>query len=72
MIVITDIGKFEKLYRLIVAGNTGTPGILAKKLAIDKVTLFCMIDELNNLDLNIAYSNKKESYYLIRESHIKQ
>ena len=60
--VVSTLNKAEKLYHLILSQNTGTAKELARKIGVSKTDLYLLIDELNNLDFGIAYSQKYQTF----------
>lgn len=63
MNLIKNFNRVEKLHQLIVAEKTGTPKQLAERLGISRATLYVLIDELNALNLTVAYSRKYETFF---------
>lgn len=62
IMVVSTLNKAEKLHHLILDQNTGTGKELARKIGVSKTELYLLIDELNNLDFGIAYSQKYQTF----------
>ena len=60
---LQNVGTMEKLHTLILQKKTGTSKELAKQLGISRASLYILIDELNDLNLHVAYSRKLETFY---------
>lgn len=67
MNLLKNLNRLEKLHLLIVNRKTGGPKDLAQQLGISRATLYVMIDELNSLNLPVAYSRKNETFYYKHE-----
>lgn len=63
MNILQNFNRIEKLHQLILAEKTGSPVQLAKQLGISRATLYVLIDELNSLNIKVAYSRKYETFY---------
>lgn len=63
--LISICNKAEKLHHLIICENKGTAKELARKISVSKTELYLMIDELNNLDFGIAYSQKYQHFDIV-------
>jgi predicted DNA-binding transcriptional regulator YafY len=63
MNLIRNFNRVERLHQLIQAKKTGNPKQLASRLGISRATLYVLIDELNSLNLVVAYSRKYETFY---------
>jgi len=64
---IKNINRVEQLHNLIIQKKTGTPKQLAEQLGICRATLYVLIDELNALNMPVAYSRKYETFYYKKE-----
>lgn len=64
---LKNINHVEKLHELILQKKTGTPNRLAQQLGITKATLYVLIEELNALNMPVAYSRKYETFYYERD-----
>jgi hypothetical protein len=60
---IKNLHRVEKLHSLIINRKTGDPKGLAEQLGISRATLYVLIDELNSLNMPVAYSRKYETFY---------
>ncbi|MDR3651386.1 MAG: HTH domain-containing protein [Paludibacter sp.] len=60
---IKNMNRVEKLHELILQQKTGNPKELSQRLGISRATLYVLIDELNALNLQVAYSRKYETFY---------
>lgn len=60
--LVCTLNKAVKLHHLILSQNTGTAKELARKIGVSKTELYLLIDELNNLDFGIAYSQKYQTF----------
>lgn len=67
MNLIRNINQIEKLHHLIMQEKTGGPKHLAEQLGICRATLYVLIDELNALNMPVAYSRKYETFYYEKE-----
>ena len=63
MNLIKNFNRVERLHQLILAEKTGSPQQLANRLGISRATLYVLIDELNSLNLRVAYSRKYETFF---------
>ncbi|MEI8273370.1 MAG: hypothetical protein WCG08_12175 [Paludibacter sp.] len=63
MNLIRNINRVEKLHSLILQEKTGNPKQLAEQLGICRATLYILIEELNALNMPVAYSRKYETFY---------
>lgn len=57
-----NLSKLEQMDRLIAAGVTGNPGMLAEKLKISETTLHRYIGVMKNIGAPIEYNRGKQSY----------
>lgn len=64
---IKNINRVEKLHSLILQEKTGNPKQLAEQLGICRATLYVLIEELNALNMPVAYSRKYETFYYEKE-----
>ena len=64
---IKNINRVEILHNLILEEKTGNPKQLAERLGISRATLYVLIDELNALNMTVAYSRKHETFYYTQE-----
>ncbi len=64
---LKNINHVEKLHELILQKKTGTPNRLAQQLGITRATLYVLIEELNALNMPVAYSRKYETFYYERD-----
>ncbi|MDD3077937.1 MAG: hypothetical protein PHH37_02380 [Paludibacter sp.] len=62
----------EKLDMLIRQQKTGSPKELAQTLGISRARLYMWMDEMANLDLHIAYSKHKKTFYYIDSTAIEK
>ena len=60
---IKNMNRVEKLHNLIVQEKTGNPKQLAEQLGICRATLYVLIEELNALNMPVAYSRKHGTFY---------
>jgi hypothetical protein len=67
MNLIRNISRVEKLHSLILQEKTGSPKQLADQLGICRASLYVLIDELNALNMPVAYSRKHETFYYEKE-----
>jgi len=77
MTLLKNINLVEQFHSLTLSEKTGTPKELAEQLGISRQALYIWIDELKSLDLNVAYSRKRETFYyknknkkIINHAHI--
>lgn len=67
MNLLKNVNRVEKLHTLILQKKTGTPKQLAERLGICRATLYVLIDELNALNMPVAYSRKYETFFYERD-----
>ena len=63
MNLLKNINLVERFHALMLSEKTGTPKQLAEQLGISRQALYLWIDELKSLNLVIAYSRKRETFY---------
>lgn len=63
MNILRNASCLDKLHELILKKKTGSPKQLAERLGISRASLYAMIDELNALNMSVAYSSKYETFY---------
>jgi biotin operon repressor len=60
---IRSVERLQLLNDLILQNRTGSPEELAKRLGVSRSYLYVMIDELKALNIHIAYSRKKKTFF---------
>lgn len=71
MNILRNASCLDKLHELILKRKTGSPKQLAERLGISRASLYAMIDELNALNMSVAYSSKYETFYYERAMNLK-
>lgn len=62
--------KLDYLIELIKSGKTGNTDKLAKRICVSRRTLFRYLDILRDMDYQIVYCSRSESYHLIDTSEL--
>lgn len=71
MKTLQQINRLDKLHKLILDANTGTPLQLAEKLEVSRSTLYNMIAYLRDMEAAIHYSRTRKTFYYTKEFHLK-